>query len=119
MVSYASLTQYSKIFQDTYWGNFTTHNPANVSNDILWNRDLFVANYNIKNNIKKLQKFSKHIIGQCDHLEYYSTYDKKQILICSPYSNFDSFSKQPFLENGWIEIPPMYNTNATTFMKEI
>ena len=119
MVSYASLTQYPKIFQDTYWGNFTTLNPNNVSNDIIWNRDLFVANYNIKSNIKKLQKFSKHIIGQCDHLEYYSTHNKEQNLICSPYSNFDSFSKQTFLENGWIEIPPMYNTNATTFMKEI
>ena len=119
MVSYANLTQYSELYKDTYWGRFTTYNPTNINNEILENRDNFASNYNIKKSIKKLQKFEKHIIAQCDHLEYYSTYNGNQILICSPYSDFDSFSKQPFLENGWIEIPPMYNINATTFMKQI
>ncbi|MEI7675011.1 MAG: hypothetical protein WCI60_04735 [bacterium] len=119
MTYFYDCTKYPKIYDATYWGHFKAMGTHYLEPEIVENRNNFINDYHIKKVIKKLQKFEKHIIGQCDHLEYYITTEKKQILICSPYSNFDSFSKQPFLEKGWIEIPPMYSRSATTFMKEI
>ncbi len=115
---YYNLTDYPKIYNTTYWGNFTFRGDEDLNN-IIENRNSFIKEFDIKSHIKSLPKYmlmrcEKHInIG--DHVEKYKTNDNKLIILNSPYYLSDK-EKQTFKELGYIEVKQMYSKHATTYM---
>lgn len=118
---YYDLTDYPKLYKSTYWGTFKCYEekPDERLNKIIENRNNFIKEYDIKCHEKKLPKYmlmrcEKHInIG--DHVEKYKTNDNKLIILNSPYSPSEKEHEQ-FLKLGYIEIKPLYNHFAKTYL---
>ena len=109
-------TKYPRIYDGTYWGHFSREN---LEQELIDNRNNFINDYHIKRSCKTPKKFDKYVQFKdepflCDHIECYYTTDRKYIIVCSPYGE-----RPTLLTKGWKQIPPMYSTSATTYLKEI
>lgn len=124
------LTKYPKIYGQTYWGGFKKQLNDNDNNIeiLINNRNNFIENYNIKKicNLKFIRKYVDHLRNlrdkpyNIDHLETYETFDKKYIIINSPYnSSKDNEYTENLLKEGWILINPLYSDHANTYIKFI
>lgn len=118
---YYTHTNYPKIFNQTYWGAFD-NSKNRLEEEIIENRNKFISTYNIKDIKPKskvpdyINKFiDRNVYRFLDHTEVYITKDNNYVAISSPYSDINS----EHIENGWTEIPALYNTSAKTFMKLI
>ena len=124
---YSQLTKYPQIYTSVYWGNFvydiSNHNMIN--DNIIENRNKFIEDYNIKNRpkndipykirekyITSIEKNKGYIF---DHIEYYRTYDKKYIIVSSPYLDNDEI----YINLGWVKIYKLYSTDSSTYIKFI
>jgi len=118
-IYYYNLTDYPKIYRTTYWGNFRYREDNFISKDIIENRNNFIKDFDIKSHGKSLPKYMlnkchKHInVG--DHVEKYKTNDNKLIIINSPYGSSEK-EKKELEELGYVEVKPMYNHSAKTYM---
>jgi hypothetical protein len=113
-------TKHPKIFSKTYWGHFKLEEgtPLEEMLPIIENRNSFIKDYNIKSSKKQTQKiidffFNQQRVLPLDHTEFYVRHDKSIIIITSPYNGKDMTG---FEEVGWIKIPPLYHSNATTYL---
>ena len=121
MTYFYDCTKYPKIYDGTYWGHFKASESYHlIDPQIIENRNNFINDYHIKRSCSKdLKKFDKYLQFKdephlFEHVEGYYTTDKKHILVCSPYGE-----RPTLLTKGWKQIPPMYSTSVTTFMKQI
>ena len=116
MTYFYDCTKYPKIYDGTYWGHFKASEQHYLEPKIIENRNNFINDYHIKRSCKtpKYVQF-KDDPFLCDHIECYYTTDKKYIILCSPYGG----ERPTLLTKGWKQIPQMYSTSATTFMKEL
>jgi hypothetical protein len=131
------LTDYPKIYGETYWGNGASFGEA----EIIANRNEFVTKNDVDkyysipscNKERSLNKIFdlKDKDGQIlknfrrDHIEYYKTkknHNSDKTTICI-FSNTNSQVSEEIFNlietNGYIEIPPMYDTTQRTFMKVV
>lgn len=118
---YYTHTNYPKIFNQTYWGAFD-NSKNRLEDEIIENRNNFISAYNIKDIKAKskvpeyINKFiDRNVYNFLDHTEVYITKDNNYVAISSPYSDMNS----DHVNNGWTEIPALYNTSTKTFMKLI
>jgi len=118
---YYDLTAYPKIYKSTYWGTFKLYEekPDERLNKIIENRNNFIKEFNIKCYEKKLPKYMlmrcEKIINIGDHVEKYKTNDNKLIILNSPYEPSEK-EHQHFLKLGYIEVQPLYNHFAKTYL---
>ena len=143
-----TLTEYHKLYSDTYWGQGGVHGEDEI---IIENRNRFATEYNLKSVINKgltfeikyqeqvgifedlneiKNNFKKKIDGDKynylrrrdvragRHIEYYKTIDKKIIAVFSPYGKCESMVKMAG-EAGYSLIYPIYSLGGNTFVKEI
>jgi len=114
-------TDYPDLYGGRYWGN----HRGKEHPEIIANRNRFVKDYNISIvGFKEPQYVSKHIyefpedkgnrFDYCDHPEVYKTTDRHYIIIVSPHGCHDKC-----IENGFVEIYPMYSNSTKTYMKKI
>ena len=116
-VKFYELTNFPKIYKNTYWGRFTD----DCDKSIIENRDNFIINYDVKACVKMPQYIErviddeKQILGSYfyDHLEFYKTNHNEYILICSPYGDWDD----KFHSFGWTRINQIYSPSASTYMR--
>lgn len=124
-VQYYELTNYPDIYNKCYWGHFPLRPDSNIKNQIV-NRDLFITEYNIKGYNSKPPRY---VQDECnrnfsvghqrpfDHVEFYKNKNNEHVVITSPYGVEDCEKHEYLIENGWLEIMPMYTPSARTFMK--
>ncbi len=119
MLKNCDLTDYPKVYDLKYWGQFR---GGNEKKNIYENRNKFIKDYNINIKSKSHQFNTSHALWSnkelrdyADHTEYYLENDTKNIIIItSPYRP-DSWNY--FESIGWTEIYPLYNSSAKTFIK--
>ena len=114
----SDMTNYKKIFSNTYWGSFDYNCNSSISNDlIIKNRNKFIEDYEIKRVVSNIPNYILNIKerqdSKLDHLECYITKNKEYILVISPYNERDL----ELIEKGWIDIYKLYSTGATTYIK--
>ncbi len=116
------LTNHPKLFQHTYWGNFTNHPTNHPGDNIIENRNKFVADYKIKkmggwpNKLKNMLfwtacRVDGPIGGLYDHAEFY-TAEESYVCVLSPYKDYPE-------QYGFKRIYPLYMNDATTYVFEI
>jgi hypothetical protein len=123
MMTCAEKTQYKKIYEKTYWGNFN-YNDFTLNkiafDDILNNRNNFIKSYGIKDIAEKIPGFIQEKYNKngykFDHVEIYRSNDKKYIVINSPYCISENDEKNLLLD-GWKKIYNLYSNMATTYIK--
>ncbi len=116
-------TNYSNIYEHTYWGNFDTKFKK-LENEIILNRNKFIENFEIKK-VKdipeKIEEFfhlsydsrNKTNNNFFDHIETYITHNKNYIVITSPYSLQDTTAEIL----GYKKYNKMYGQDAFTYIK--
>jgi hypothetical protein len=121
--TFSDKTNYSKLFKNTYWGNFGLDNRSEKDlkelDEIVTNRNNFVVEYNIKKNVKKrpiklleyIEKLRKN--NSLDHLESYLTNNNEYIIVNSPYNPDEK--AVPDMQ----KIYNLYFNNAKTYIKII
>lgn len=128
-------TQYPKIFEGTYWGNWRTHNARTDKiedenermqqltrmDTMIENRNEFVRDFSIKRRIRcpmYVSQQSFDLLGfSRDHIETYLTTDNKYVTVSSPYTPKER--KQCHLDAGFLEYKKMYSHDSETFIKVI
>jgi len=123
MVQYHELTDYSNIFKHCYWGRFRYHDKSNIDDNVT-NRNLFISELDIKRYNKRPPQYvrkqtSYNLSDAFDHVEYYLSNDNEHVVITSPYGTTNDVKHAYLFFNGWVEIKPLYNNSARTFMKII
>jgi hypothetical protein len=123
--SFYQYTEYPKIYEGSYWGNFDSKPEDNIAN----NRNSFITDYNIKKYVKHMSRYGKKIEKYMKqyswfngrHLELYSINDSKTLLaLYSPYDAYHNKDyKQQVIADGWTEIYPLYSNTAVSFVKYI
>jgi hypothetical protein len=81
--SFYQYTEYPKIYEGSYWGNFDSKPEDNIAN----NRNSFITDYNIKKYVKHMPRSGKKIEKYMKqyswfngrHLELYSINDKNTL----------------------------------------
>lgn len=121
-MNYSDKTEKKKIYQNTYWGQFSlkdrTQEELNELEEVVLNRNRFVKEFKIKSIVNKCPvKFDKYLnkfknSNKTDHMEIYLTNDDKYIILNSPYDPDEK--KVPDMQ----KIYKMYN-NAYSFIKII
>ena len=89
MTTYASLTDYPRIFEKTYWGRFDGVDPPH---GIIENRNMMVREFGI---VKKSEMPCLVMpFGQeWDHMECYKVHDGLYLVINSPYIDCDEYMR--------------------------
>jgi hypothetical protein len=109
-----TLTEFPKLFEDTYWGRGTLDGLREDEKDeIIKNRNRFAKRYKLKNYVTPMEQTKTArdtLLSKFDHAEFYTTEDGDKILIVSPYNK----SLPQDDEFGGIKIPPLYNLSCTT-----
>jgi len=116
------LTDYPKLFRNTYWGNGTFRGDE----EIILNRNEFVRKYNITEHISNRPNFIADMLNRNDnpwkdHTEVYKNKDKDYVLVVSPYygeSNKEQMCKE-IRNHGYTQIPNMYVDFALSFCKRV
>lgn len=130
------LTDYPKIFSETYWGNFRLKETEEIW-EVINNRNNFIEEYNIVLSTPSKPKgipqyVSKHLDrnsiteetagikkGLLDHTEVYEN-DYQFILVNSPYrDNEEKFDDTSLLLQGWIKTYMLYHKDANSYIKTI
>lgn len=123
------VTDYPKIYRDTYWGNFLYDQI--IYGNIINNRNQFVIDYKIKaiGKGKALNDFecnrrNGYYQKLFDHCEIYRTHDNKYIFIISPYGTIDDLNKHIDINKfqntfGFKVIDPLYSKHAITMISII
>jgi len=107
-----SLTNYAKIFSETYWGY---QQSTDKCNEIGENRNLFVEEFNIKKHIDVGRANSN--IDLFDHCELYKC-KKGYVYISSPSIDSDYPQAEMFEKMGFSKYHNLYaNTHLTYFKK--
>jgi len=122
MKKFSDKTKHSKIYSNTYWGNFgldkRSEEDLKELDKIVENRNNFIDDYNIRKIITKCPvKLSEFInilkeTNKIDHLEIYETNDNNYILLNSPYDEKEDVC--PDME----KIYKMYNY-ANSYIKVV
>ena len=124
---YSDYTDYPRIFEDVYWGNFklylndtSTHRREELE-DICVNRNKLVEEHKIKKNISNPStKLRGKVLSELSpwkrHIEYYKCEDKKVIVIFSKYVENDN-EHSKYISIGYKAIPPIYSFNQKSYMK--
>jgi hypothetical protein len=124
-------TNYTKIFERTYWGAFNTRsNHTKNIEQIFKNRNKFIQQENIKGiphaNLQCYSRYKANLfklprtpdcIYSCsfDHVELYLTNDNNIVIINSPYEADEHF----LFDNGWESYDEMYFSGVKTYIKRI
>jgi hypothetical protein len=122
---HCDLTNYPRIYGETYWGGFKSDVNSKFANpEIINNRNRFITDHNIVKSVTYCRTEPKFIYNlvdvnihyYLDHVERYRMANGDYILISSPYT--DNYDKE-HIENGWTKIYPLYSSGKTdsTFMK--
>lgn len=109
-----TLTNYPKIFKNTYWGNF----PMTEGNKHLRRKEILEGRNNLIKEFGIISSYDSHKISYRDHFDHCELYKCKGgtvLLITSPY---DESAKDFFIENGFQEYNKLYSTMAYTYVKE-
>jgi len=142
---YYTFTNYPLIFMNCYWGK----HKYNVENIIIENRNNFVEKYDISSykdtrNMSQIMKKKTFIFHDGyynkiappkdihkqgfvwnagmskDHIEYYTIRGKKEKSFIAIFSQRKEDNKHDLiLAHGYIEVPPLYATEQTTYIKII
>ncbi len=120
--SYFSLTNHPNIYKRVYWGNFINDEKYSDQdmNIIFNNRNQFIQDFGIKAYKKPTCKITNFYYKmkskglKIDHFEHYVSFNKKVIVVSSPYTPAGPFDN--YLEEGWTQIYPLYHSSATTFI---
>ncbi len=129
MIQNYQLTEYPKLYVNYYWGGFEyqKENVYNMDETIFKNRNSFVKKYKIKINKNARYHHPAYVEKNVsykldyflfDHVEIYETYDKKFIILISPYTVTDE-SAERLKKNKWKKIDNMYTLNSESFIKII
>jgi hypothetical protein len=132
MPSFSESTKHYNIYKNTYWGAFKTENETdkNGLNEIINNRNDFINKYYILKHVSKYPQYLinyihylnndyKHNHGlRTDHIEIYTTYDRKFLIVNSPYGISED-EEIKFSNDGWTKIYNLYCSSAVTFIKEV
>ena len=120
--TYREYTAYPEKYKGCYWGNFASIPETHI----VENRNRFITDYDIKNNVKhtkkyynKANKVLKHFKVQryLDHYELYSLNNSENLLaVISPYSGADREIRDEIIADGWTEIYPIYGNGAVSFI---
>ena len=118
---YCNLTEYCKIFENSYWGNFD-NNLDELEKEIITNRNNFVRVFEIikyKSIPKKCEKYFcldkryEEYKDFFDHTEEYKT-KNGYVVICSPYYAQDELAKKL----GYKKYNKLYSNSAFTYIKQ-
>jgi hypothetical protein len=115
---YCERTKYKDLYDGSTWGGYEEAH-FKLANNILENRNIFPIEYNIK---RRCDNIPNHIFNMIysnkelsiDHIEVYTTNDKKYILVSSPYTDSQT---QLYEQSGWTLIYPIYGNDASTYIK--
>ena len=113
---YCDYTNYSNIFEGTYWGNFDLEIADWAFQNIFNNRNKFVVDFNIKKSIKQLPQWVEREInyGVFDHVEVYrDIHDQYVIIFSNYYSKIDEIA----YNHKFKKYSPLYRDDATTYIK--
>lgn len=137
-IKYKELTNHKKVFDRTYWGNFTVSfmNYEEVS-QMARNRDMFVETHGIKMGWRPTQTFDRKWKlnfykkpntdpidkRYYDHREWYRTKDGYVILVISPYAVDEKLHETIIGDMSYgtpfIKTDNLYSNTATTYYKKI
>ena len=145
MIQFYELTDYPRLYQNVYWGNFSVkHGDQDDIRICVMNRNKFIKDYNIKSRCCNMTmelryylnctffrrptdkydhedfKHSTYYLNDrnLDHLEVYKTFDKKYVIVSSPYRDInDERTIQYYQERGWNKIYSLYDRSIPTFCK--
>lgn len=113
MEKHADYTNYPKLFENTYWGQYRSEPPED---NIVENRNRFVEQFSIKSKVNKIPKRIKNNYWHenkgykknMDHVEVYKTRDDKYLIVNSPYNSIHTCTNL----NDWIPTNGLYSNNA-------
>jgi hypothetical protein len=113
-MKYYKLTNYPRLFKNTYWGQFDADNGL-LSQSIIKNRNDFVDDYEINEKVKHtktVRKFLHHFTpkGFIDHLEIYKNTHNDYVILTSPYQWKEECPKY------FCQIDRLYNVEALTYV---
>ncbi len=117
------LTDYPKIYNSTYWGDFNNANNR-IKKEIITNRNNFVKDFDIANVKTIPKKYQKYFYLEFetryneykklfDHVEQYRTNNNGYVVICSPYSQEDEIAEKL----GYKKYKNMYCYAGFTYVK--
>lgn len=110
-----TLTKYPTLFEHTYWGR-TVDTVLPDEAFIIDNRNTFVTDYDILQNLP-LEFLFKHTL--LDHCEFYKTKSGAFVYLASPYILSDPNYIEKFFETlGFKQYRPMYKSNAVTYLRK-
>lgn len=120
MENNSNTTNFSKIYKNTYWGDFKYKEE---NKEIIDNRNNFITDYNIKKNVRdtvpqRIKKGLKVLEGKSyhDHMEYYYTHDKHYVIISSSYSKDSEEVDLFFHKEGFSKLYDLYHKSAITYV---
>jgi hypothetical protein len=134
MTSYASKTDFDKLYSQCYWGVFPlidrNGNDQSPKKEIIDNRNSFAIEYKLKKSlnytakghtaIKNIFKYTLDEIQNqgvyVDHIEYYDT--GYSVICVTSHCCFDE-KENIWIKYGFHKIPPIYCINQKSFLLEL
>jgi len=124
---YCHMTDFPKLFKDSYWGNFQQPDKTdrwydNVK-EIAKNRNKFAIDYQLKSysypadgRLDEVRVLDERKVDMRDHNEYYKDTYKRIIALFSKYCSEEL--EKLAIASGYEKYPyPLYQQSQTTFIK--
>jgi len=121
---YYEMTEFPKIYCNSYWGAFRSCNKPDEN--VFKNRNEFAkihqllpkqVSYNIKNKMRDLIGLNYQLMQlKFDHDEYYKTADNHFVVVVSPYTSKESKDYLELIAEGWTPVDTLYSSSAESLM---